>query len=207
VVGEPHPLQAIRNFREAITDKDIARNVDTFLKADKLGRPTLYYIDNRAMSLNITRYMNSISILKKEFTSLDGMKIFEIGAGYGGLLHCIKTQWNPASYNIQDLPPVMELAQKHSKLLGHEVNLGQPDEEVDLAIAEYSITEMNEPTLTDMTTNYLFPAKRIFVRCNVVDKAVRNNWYDMLRTNFDIIVMREVPDIVQYNSIVVGRSK
>lgn len=205
VIGAPSIHQAMPWFRLIKEDPEVWKNIDEFMRADSIGMPNLYSLSGKKISLNLIRQINTIQLLKKEFGSLDGKRIVEIGAGWGGLLHCIKTQWKPASYNVVDLPEAMDLVEKHSEMLGHTVTKGMCEEPPDLAIAEYSITEQDGQELMDLTTDYLFPAKNVFVRCNVYDQAARKRWVDLMQVNFNLSISQENPDIVKFNSIVVGR--
>lgn len=207
IIGEPSAWQGIVWYDLLRKDPDLYKNVDEFIKADSIGGPPVWHYDDKKISSNSFRYMNSINLLKQAFGSLDGKTIFEVGSGWGGLAHCILTQWKPTSYHILDIPEAMDLAVKHSQLLGHtNIQKGQPDFVPDITIAEYSLTEQTDESLYDMTSTLLLPSKNIFVRSNIVDKAWFAKWLGILQTNFELTVMKEEPTVVDFNIIVIGKS-
>ena len=61
--------------------------------------------------------------LKAHFQSLDGIKIFEIGVGYGGQCGIVNAFYLPMVYCLFDLKPVLNLAKRFLSNFKIEVEL------------------------------------------------------------------------------------
>ena len=205
IIGQPSPSQAYGFIKKM--SEDTKKVLPQLMKADEIGSPPKFKFGAEYLSLNLCRYIDSVCLLEKEFGTLDGMNITEVGAGWGGLAHAIQTRWRVGSYHIIDLPEAMMLAAKHSKALGIHIFMGSSIYDVDLAIAEYSVTEQTGDDLERLTRDYLMTAKNVFVRSNFQNDVVRNNWVKKLETKFNVTVYPEDPVGVRCNFIVVGKAK
>jgi len=207
VIGMPPAIQALNFYAEIMKDTDIYNKIDAFLALDNLGHPSKMKMkDGKWASCNATRYLDSIRLLKKHFGSLDNMNIKEIGVGFGGLLHCIKTMWKPNAYHIVDFVEVLNFVRQNASCLNHTVQINNIVNN-DLSIAEYSITEHTEDTLFELTDKHLMTANNIFVRCNILDNDLKTKWLNHLKTRFNITVEKELTDAVKMNCIVIGKLK
>jgi SAM-dependent methyltransferase len=205
IIGAPTYHQSIQYYKEIMNHPNIFANFIRFMEADKIGNPFLYQYDNHLISLNLIRYINTLCLFDNGFISdLTGKTIREIGCGFGGLAHCILTQYPQVkSYTVVDLSEPMALGCKHSALLGHNVQ-ASPVRNPDLAIAEYSITEQDQQGLFELTDAYLMDAKAIFVRCNIIDTALKAKWLNHLMTRYFLTIEKEKPNEVSINTIVKG---
>jgi len=68
-----------------------------------------------AMSPTSLRYVKVVAELQQCFGSLGGMRIVEVGPGYGGQAHAILSYARPKLYHLVDLPGVTALAHKFIK--------------------------------------------------------------------------------------------
>lgn len=205
VIGEPDAIQS-HTFFHKLPDS-IKKDLDKYVKADEVGSPHRYKIDGQWISPNLCRYLNSVMLIEKEFGSLDGWHVAEIGCGFGGLANAVNIRWHVASYYVSDLPEPMELAVKYNQQLGVSIHQGPSPYPLDLGIAEYSLTELEGDDLITLTRGLLMPARNIFVRCNIKDELRRKQWIDILREKFEIQMYDEEPATVSFNKIVVGRSE
>lgn len=73
---------------------------------DFYGTPTMHRYGNKRFSTSTLQYIGVLSNLIKYFGSLDGMRICEIGGGYGGQCRTIYDIFTPQCYHIIDLPEV-----------------------------------------------------------------------------------------------------
>lgn len=90
-----------------------------FRTNDDLGAPrTCDYGAHGAFSATTLRYAKVASELVTLFGSLDGMRIAEIGAGYGGQCYVTSLVARPASYTLIDLDPVLDLEETYLRRVG-----------------------------------------------------------------------------------------
>jgi len=124
--------------------------IEKFRINDLVGSPTIVdYPVVGKISPSTTRYIKVASDLLLRFGDLSGMRIAEIGVGYGGQLLILDQVCHFINYHIYDLPPVLELSGKY--LESHILNgsykkctLNQADGSVqyDLAISNYAFSEL-----------------------------------------------------------------
>ena len=85
-------------------------------KKKKLAHPKLliikFFTKGCEISATTARYIKNLSDLINLFGSLDGMRIAEIGGGYGGLCKIISDQFELDSYTLFDLPDCLDLSKK-----------------------------------------------------------------------------------------------
>ena len=93
-----------------------AAPLDRVLANDEIGRPrTCFYTRlGRFASPTTLRYLKFAFDIRAWFGSLDGMRVVEVGGGYGGLGKVL-FDLNPgiASYATYDIPPVLKLVAKY----------------------------------------------------------------------------------------------
>jgi FkbM family methyltransferase len=93
----------------------LAANLNEFRRSDDIGGPIRYYFDEfGAFASSTTRYIKIALEMSEMFGSLDGMRIAEIGAGYGGQCRALSVlHENIESYTIFDLPEPLALAGRY----------------------------------------------------------------------------------------------
>ena len=74
------------------------------------GRPGL--------SGSMAGYLMQAAMLRYWFGLLDGLRIVELGGGYGGLAALVSLLWRPASYTIFDLPEACDLQDRYLHAAG-----------------------------------------------------------------------------------------
>ena len=204
IIGVPTIEQMFRFYTNLKDDGELYVKLPELAKMDTIGGPWLYPFDGMKYSANLIRYVDSLRLIRKHIGSLDGKRVLEFGSGFGGFFWVSSCIWKMTSYNIVDLTEAEDLAIKHSKALGLELKRGKP-EAWDITIAEYSLTEQVGDDLWKYTAEYLEPVKTFWVRCNIFNDAVREKWIQHLRNTHGLTIMRENPDIVKQNSIVIGQ--
>lgn len=122
--------------------------MDTFKQNDMYGTPTLHNFGEPfgQISPSTLRYIKTLSDLVKHFGSLDGLRIAEIGVGYGGQAKIILDYFNVKKYSLVDLPEANMLAKTYLSKWSYD-NLefmnfeNLPEQEYDLVISNYALSE------------------------------------------------------------------
>jgi putative sugar O-methyltransferase len=125
----------------------LGERLDDFRRNDEIGSPAVCdYGAHGQFSPTTLRYVKVLADLVGLFGSLDGMRIIEIGAGYGGQCFVVSTGSAPASYTLVDLEPCLELARAYLDRLGVAAQFARAEElprevEYDLVISNYAFSE------------------------------------------------------------------
>jgi putative sugar O-methyltransferase len=162
---------------------------DKFRTSEDVGNPETYgyrykwFSEKIFFSPTTLRYIKILSNLKNFFGSLDGMRIVEIGVGYGGQCKIISDLYKFESYTLVDLPSCLPLAKKY---LDHfKVNnvicstLDDLDEKskYDLVISNYAFSEITrslQDTYIDKVTR---KSLRGYMLCNLLSHGTKINSY------------------------------
>jgi len=172
--------------------------LDRFRQNDRIGKPTVCdYGEYGQFSATTLRYVKVLSDLLGLFGALDGMRIAEIGAGYGGqcLVSAQVAQWE--SYTIIDLAPCLGLAERY--LTTHGVPAvrfqpsGNPDAvgPCDLLISNYAFSELRRSVQDRYLDAIIRDASRGYVTCN---------W--MTPKSFRSYTVEELPGLVPNSRLV-----
>lgn len=140
-----------------------------FAKSDNIGDPEKHQIGPYLVSPTTLRYIKTLGDLEKFFGPLDGMRIAEIGGGYGGLCKVIHDVYKPLTYAIYDLPEVLALQNKFLRKFGVvPMLLDKPEApyEIDLLIAMYSWSELSHDLQNEYLTNVISKAKNCYIMLN-----------------------------------------
>jgi hypothetical protein len=120
---------------------------------DSLGEPKIYsFKPFGKFSPTLLRYLKVYLDLNKYFGPLENYRISEIGVGFGGQACLINLLDTTTQYNLYDIPPVLQLAEKfigqNHVLGGFSFNDGRNPVAVDsdLVISNYAFSEIN-PTV------------------------------------------------------------
>eukprot|EP00947_MAST-08B_sp_MAST-8B-sp1_P000176 g176.t1 len=91
------------------------RMLEAFRENDHHGSPVLHDYGSQIghMSVSTLRYMHDAASLYLTFGPLDGLRVAEIGGGYGGLAKIVTDAFAVSSYTIFDLPPALELVKRY----------------------------------------------------------------------------------------------
>jgi phospholipid N-methyltransferase len=141
---------------------------------DSVGAPiTFDYAGIGSVSPTTLRYVKVAADLWKLFGDLSGMKIVEVGVGYGGQLLVLDQIFKLRQYHLFDLSPVLELSARY--LESHILNsayrkctLNQCDgeEEYDLAISNYAFSELPAHVQRKYVEKVLSRSKRGYLTMN-----------------------------------------
>lgn len=164
---------------------------------DRYGSPEIRTFGNIRCSTSTLQYIGVLSNLMKLFGSLDGMRIVEIGGGYGGQAKVIMDMFKVAVYEIIDLAEPGMLQERYLK--GYPVETYRPRpvaEQYDLLISNYALSEIMEPMQT-MYVNTFFPrCKHGYITCNSVIDSIHYN--DTMKVLPDIPGEREENFIITW---------
>lgn len=170
LIVENSPLKSGQEYSELIRQKFpwLLAYMDKFLLSDKIGDPQLYTIDGVDISPSTLRYIKTLGDLHHFFGSIDGMRITEIGGGYGGLCKIIHDVYKPASYSIFDLREVLKLQEKFlSKYnVSPELYPSPVYNESDLVIAMYSWSELSSDLQVEYLDQVIKNAKNCYIMLN-----------------------------------------
>lgn len=144
-----------------------------FRENDRLGSPlTCDYGTYGAFSPTTLRYAKVLSDLVTCFGPLDGMRIVEIGGGYGGQCFVTSLVGKPAMYTLVDLDSVLDLQEVYLRRLGVRGVRFVPWYRVsrrdtyDLVISNYAFSECTRETQEMYVDRVLRSSARGYVTYN-----------------------------------------
>lgn len=151
-----------------------ASRFEALLTEREAGGPRRYRFGELGLvSPTTMRYAKVASDLDELFGPLDGLRIAEIGIGYGGQCRVIESLWTPASYELYDLPEVLALAGRfldasgvdRATIVAHD---GRDPEraEVDLVVSNYAFSELRREIQDGYLENVIATAKRGYLTYN-----------------------------------------
>lgn len=130
-------------------DCEIFSAIEEFRKNDRYGGPrTFNYPGVGKISPTTLRYVKVLCDLKRLFQTLDGMRICEIGVGYGGQCRVLNVYFQPTSYCLIDIQPALALTRRYldNFLLPSALTYLTVNEltcqEYDLVISNYAFSEL-----------------------------------------------------------------
>ena len=129
------------------------------------------------------RYAWQLTRMLDLFGPLKGMRVLEIGGGFGGMAWLLSTYCEPASYTIVDLPEVTRLQRRwlsQKREIGERLGVSwipsdSPRErgpEVDLLISTWAFSELVPDWQRHYAKLYLAHAKRGYMECNFVQHCL-----------------------------------
>lgn len=113
-------------------------------------------------SASTIQYIGVLSNLIKLFGPLDGLRICEVGGGYGGQARTIMDVYKAACYHIIDLPDVCKLIKRYIDDV--EVFDAPTGLEYDLLISNYALSEIREQG--KYMTYCVMKSKMGYITCN-----------------------------------------
>lgn len=165
--------EGLENINIALSnDQSIMNNIDDLRRNDDFGSPlVLNYSLVGRFSPNTLRYIKIATDLKKLFGPLDGMRIVEIGGGFGGqarIIHALNN--NIKSYTIFDLPEAQALTRRYLGCYGIDQvqfpDLSIAPVEADLVISNYAFAEIDKGIQTRYVENVVSKAKHGYMILN-----------------------------------------
>jgi len=161
---------------------------------DLYGNPYLYeyILEHGYFSPSTLQYIGVLSNLVTKFGSLGGMRIVEVGGGYGGQCRTVLDVFKPACYHIIDLPEVCELQMKYLKeTIALSTSL-IADINYDLVISNYALSEI--PDNSGYIDRVLRKSTHGYITCNT--DMVKLDWPHDKQP--DIITERETNYILTW---------
>lgn len=189
---------------------------------DRLGDPRVSTYRGMTISPSTLRYCKVTEDLRHYFGSLDGFRIAEIGAGYGGQYTVLSRMWEPASYTFIDLPETVELIRRYvtacrqlpdygtiptTRLtyLPWEELLSRPPECFDLCISNYAFSEVNTGLQDEYIERVLGLSHHGYITHNHFDGHPVSQLSDILRTDYGhaVQIIDEDPQTGSNNQILI----
>jgi hypothetical protein len=170
-------------LNEVVKDEDVARALGEFRQNDIWGGPVTFdYPGVGQISPTTLRYTKVLADLKRHFGSLSGMRIVEIGIGYGGQCRIIDSFYRPSEYVLVDLKPVLMLAQRFldkynlvAQIQYRTMNeLGC--ESADLLLSNYAFSELPRTIQDTYLRKVILRAKRGYVTYNDINPVAFNSY-------------------------------
>jgi hypothetical protein len=155
------------------TDVVLIRN--HLIQFDSIGTPIKYkYRKFPNCSPSVLRYLSVYYELNEYFGDLTDLVITEIGVGYGGQATIIGLLSQPKSYNLFDLPEVLNLTTRF--ILSQAVDLkikkfdGRDPLSIstDLVISNYAFSELSRQTQLQYLHNVLLKSKMGYITWNTL---------------------------------------
>lgn len=110
-------------------------------------------------------YQLHLENIVKHFGPLDGLRICEIGGGYGGQCKAIFEKYKPLFYHIIDLPDVLDLQYRYTKGIGSiSFSTGPVNQDFDLLISNYALSEIIDNKL--YIDEVVKRSKHGYITCN-----------------------------------------
>lgn len=192
---------------------ELLYNIEEFKKNDTYGGTILStYQGIGEISPSTLRYIKVLSDLKNIFGSLDGKKIIEIGAGYGGQCLIINKLFKPSEYAILDLDEASALSKRYllenniqPRIIGIQ-DIENLDEDFDIIISNYAYSELTKE-LQDIYYNKIISRSKngyltynfISDLCNI-DSYSKNEILDKFSKK-NIKILEETPKTFEKNII------
>jgi phospholipid N-methyltransferase len=128
---------------------ELINSIDKIKANDIYGNPDICEYEHIGKICPSTlRYAKVLADLMNVFNSLDGLRIAEIGVGYGGQCRVINSMCKPKEYTLIDIKPALLLAQCYldgyilSSLMNYKTMNELHKENYDLIISNYAFTEL-----------------------------------------------------------------
>ena len=191
VVGMSHIWQGERFLNRIKEHPDIYSRLSEFMENDRIGTPVMMDIDDKTISPNTLRHVQSLCDIKKYFGNLDGKVISELGVGYGATAYVVGKYYKPAAYHLIDVPEVQKFALKYLGLLGIPATDTPPPEKVDLFISEFCVTEFDDEDLYKFYDKYIQNAEHVYIMSNLFDENRKQRFIHRMNEDFNLEIIPE----------------
>lgn len=172
--------------------------IGKFSRLDSLGSPELFDYPFGRFSPTTLRYVKVLEDLIHY--GLDGSRIAEIGAGFGGQYAAIRQEAKPASYDFFVLKEVLQLIEKHTNKLGlndipisYESNLedSSTSREYDLLVSNYAISECSKEVQNVYMDKIVKSSKRGYITFNHLRGCTLTEFINKLESMNKIVSVHE----------------
>lgn len=167
-----------------------------------------YYGIGRVSPSNL-RYAKIYLDIQILFGSLNGMRIAEIGVGYGGQAHIINLVSKPSLYKLIDIPEVVKLTLKYLDSVGLKLitddNSESFSDNYDLVISNYAFSEISREIQENYLRNIILKSKRGYVIYN----DILQNQVESIKVQEFIarvpgsVIIKEIPLTGSKNNLVI----
>ncbi len=149
--------------------------MDKFKENDLVGDPIIYnYGPLGLFSPTNLRYIKILGDLKERFGDLTGLKVIEIGGGYGGQCKVLSDLFTFEQYTIVDLPEPLALAEKYLDVLRTPstrfltMEELDPEEEYDVVISNYAFSECARDVQKEYLEKVIAKSRFGYMICNQI---------------------------------------
>ena len=161
----------------------LAQSMERFRANDLVGGPLLYSFEGLGLfSPTTLRYVKVLGDLQRLFGPLDGMRVHEIGVGYGGQCRVIQAAEVLRSYTLIDLQPALALAQRYLEHfpLAAPIDLVPMNELkpvcTDLVISNYAFSELRREVQDLYLQRIISKAARGYMILNQINPETYNSY-------------------------------
>jgi putative sugar O-methyltransferase len=184
---------------------ELKKSIVKFSTSELYGSPQTFkykkYFFSKGFYLSPTtaRYIKNLSDLISIFGSLEGMKIVEIGGGYGGLCKIICDVFKIHSYTLFDLSPCLKLSERFLKNFNTPTvsyltdKIMPKNEKFDIVISNYAFSELSSKLQNLYYSNILKHSNRGYLTCNF-----KTHTWD--RKQMQVEDFSDFPNFKVYNS-------
>lgn len=170
----------IQEFGKEIYDEYF----DRFLENDIIGNPRQFVYGDKAISPTTLRYIKNALDLSSICEDQKTYKIVEVGGGYGGLCKTVSILCNFTQYINVDLPEAVKLQKKyldHFPEISNKIEYVPCNElesipDVDLFIANYSLSELNIETQMSYYDKLIKNSKVVYITYNLMTPNCEDNY-------------------------------
>lgn len=169
---------------------DILKNLELLKKNDDWGNPELFdYPEIGKISPSTLRYVKVLSDLSKLFKTMDGLRICEIGVGYGGQCRIINSVYSPSEYTLVDIKPALMLTQCYldNYILNAVTKYMTMNElevkNYDLVISNYAFSELPRNVQDVYLKKVILNSKKGYITFNDISPAHFNSYKSEELTN------------------------
>jgi hypothetical protein len=179
---------------------------------DIYGNPIFYeYHTVGKICPSTLRYAKVLADLLNLFGSLDGLKIAEIGVGYGGQCRVINAIAKPAEYTLIDIKPALLLAQTYldnyilSSVMKYTTMNELRKETYDLIISNYAFTELRRDIQDVYLKKIILNTKHGYITYNEITPESFRSYKkdDLVKIIQNSKIIEETPKTHEKNFIII----
>jgi phospholipid N-methyltransferase len=194
------------------TRPDLINEIDKIKANDIYGNPGFYeYKTIGKICPSTLRYAKVLADLLNHFDSLDGLKIAEIGAGYGGQCRIINAISKPEEYTLVDIKPALLLAQTYldgyilSSVMRYTTMNELKKEAYDLIISNYAFTELRSDIQDVYLDKIILNSKHGYITYNDITPEDFRSYKkeELVKMLPDAKIFEEKPRTHEKNCIIV----
>jgi hypothetical protein len=192
--------------------KDLLKNIDKIKENDRYGNPDLFLYDSIGKICPSTlRYAKVMGDLLNLFGVIDGLKICEIGVGYGGQCRIINSIAKPTEYTLVDIKPALLLAQCYldgfilSSVMKYKTMNELVKENYDLLISNYAFTELRREIQDVYLEKIILNVKHGYITYNEITPEYFKSYTkeELVKILPNARIIKEVPLTHEKNCIII----